>query len=69
VPPFGTQGLDIGAGGFRHPQLIEGEEGDQRVVCRAAEPGGDERRAPLVAVQAGGMRLVAQARAADVRGR
>ena len=34
-----------------------------------AEPGGDQERAELVAVQRGGVRLIIQPRAADVRGR
>ena len=35
---------------------------------RRAEPGGDQQRAELVAVQAGGVGFVVQARPADVRG-
>jgi hypothetical protein len=68
VPAFDAQGLDVGAGGLGDPQPVEGEQGDQRVLSRCAEPGGDKQRAELVAVRPGGMGLVVEARAADVRG-
>ena len=38
------------------------------MLRRRPEPGGDQQRAELVAVQAGGVRLVVQARAPDMRG-
>ena len=41
----------------------------QRVLGGRAEPGGDQERAELVAVQGGGVRLVVQPGPADVRGR
>jgi len=61
--------LDVGAGGLRYAQPVEGEQGDQGVLGGRAEPGGDQQGAELVAVQGGGVRLVVQPRAADVRGR
>jgi hypothetical protein len=39
------------------------------VLGGRAEPGGDQERAELVAVQGGRVRLIIQPRAADVRGR
>jgi len=60
--------LDVGAGRLGHPQPVEGEQGDQRVLACRAEPGGDQERAELVAVQGGGVRLIVQPRPADVRG-
>ena len=69
VPAFEAQVLDVGAGGLRDPQPVQGEQGDQRVLGGRAEPGGDQQRAELVAVQRGGVRLVVQPRPADVRGR
>ena len=54
--------------GLRHAQPVEREQGDQRVLGGRAEPGGDQERAELVAVQGGGVRLVVQPRPADVRG-
>jgi hypothetical protein len=39
------------------------------VLGRGAEPGGDEQRADLVAVQAGGVGFVVDPRPADVHGR
>ena len=69
MPAFQPQLLDIGAGRLRDPQPVEGEQGDQGVLGGRPEPGGDQDRAELVAVQAGGMRLIIQPRAADMRGR
>jgi hypothetical protein len=69
VPAFQAELPDVRAGGLRHPQPVEREQGDQRVLGGRSEPGGDQERAELVAVQCGGMRLIIQPRAADVRGR
>jgi hypothetical protein len=55
VAAFQAQVLDAGAGGFRDPQPVEGEQGDQRVLGGRAEPGGDQDGAELVAVQGGGV--------------
>ena len=68
-PPFGAEGFDVGAGGLGHPQPVQGEQGDQRVLGRGTEPGGGEQRADFVAVQAGGMGFVVDPRTADVHGR
>jgi hypothetical protein len=69
VAAFGAEGFDVRAGGFGDPQPVEGEQGDQRVFGRGAEPGSDQERADFVAVQAGGVGLVVDPRAADVGGR
>ncbi len=42
---------------------------NQRVIAGAGEAGGDEHRADLVAVQAGGVGLVIQAWSAHMHGR
>ena len=47
---------------------VEGQQGDQRVFRRRAEPGGDQQRAELVAVQSGGVGFAVQARPANMRG-
>ena len=60
VPAFQTQMLDVGAGGLRYAKTVEGEQGDQSVLGRLAEPGGDQEGAGFVAVQGGGVRLVVQ---------
>jgi hypothetical protein len=60
--------LDIGVRSLGDAQPVEGEQGDQRVLRRRAEPRGDQQRAEFVAVQPGGMRLLVQAGPADVRG-
>lgn len=51
VAAFEPHVLDVGAGGLGHAQPVEGEQGDQGVPGRRAEPGGDQERADLVAVQ------------------
>ncbi len=53
VPAFQAQVLDVGAGGLRHPQPVQREQGNQRMLKRRAEPGGDKQGAQLVAVQGG----------------
>ena len=65
VPAFQAQR----AGGFRDPQPGQGEQGDQGVHGGRTEPGGDQQGAHLVAAQAGGVRLIVQEGAADMRGR
>jgi hypothetical protein len=50
VPAFHAQGLDVGAGGFRDAQPVEGEQGDQCVLGGRAQPGGGQQSAELVAV-------------------
>ena len=65
---FQAQLLDVGAGGFGDPQPVQGQQGDECVFGRRAEPGGYQQRAELVAVQRGGVRLVVHPRAADVGG-
>jgi hypothetical protein len=69
VPAFQAPVLDVGAGGFRYPQPVEREQGDESVLGGRPEPGGDQKRAELVAVQRGGVRRVVQPWAADVCGR
>ena len=61
--------LDIGAGGLGDAQPVESQQRDQRMLGRRPQPGRDQQRAELIAVQAGGVRLVVLARPADVRGR
>ena len=64
-----AQVLDVGAGGLRYPQPVDGQQGDQGVLSGGTEPGGDKERPDLVSVQGGGVRLVIQPRPPDVRGR
>jgi hypothetical protein len=51
VPALEAQVLDVGADRLRHPQSVEGEQGDERVLGCWPESGGDEQCAELVAVQ------------------
>jgi hypothetical protein len=69
VASFQPQVLDAGPSGFRYPQPVEPEQGDQRMPSWRSQPGGDEKRAELVAVSGSGVRLVVQPGTADVRGR
>jgi hypothetical protein len=57
VAALEPQVLDVRAGRLRHPQPVEGDQRDQRVLGGRAEPGGDQDRAEIVAVQGGGVRL------------
>jgi hypothetical protein len=50
------------------PQAVEREQRDQGMLCRRAEPGGDQYGAELVAVQRGRVGLVVHPRPPDVRG-
>jgi len=68
VPAFDAQSLDVGAGGLGDAQPVEGQQRDQRMLGGLTEPGGDQQRAELVAVQPGGVRVIVQARTADMSG-
>jgi hypothetical protein len=50
VPALDAQVLDAGAGGFRHAQPVERQQGDQRVLARRTEPGGNKQRPEFIAV-------------------
>jgi hypothetical protein len=60
VTAFQAHCLDVRVGGFGDAQAVEGEQGDQGVLGGRAEAGGDQQGAQLVAVQAGGVRLIIQ---------
>ena len=64
VASLQAQRLDVGAKRFGDPQPIEGQERDESVLGRGAEPGDDQQRAHFVAVEADGVALEVQARAA-----
>ena len=68
VPALDPHGLNIGAGGFGDPQAVEGQQGDKRMLRGWPEPGSYQQRAELVAVQAGGVRLIIQPGPPDVSG-
>jgi hypothetical protein len=69
VPALEAQVLDVSAGGLRHPEPVQCEQRDQRMLGRRAEPGGHQQGAQLVPVQGGGMGLVVQPRPPHMRGR
>ena len=66
VPPFEAERFDVGAERFGDTQAVDRQQGDERVLARRGQPGSDEEGADLVAVQAGGVRLVVQARPANM---
>ena len=68
VPALQPQVLDVRAGGLGDPQAVEREQRDQRMLCRRAEPGGDQQGAELAAVQRGRVGLVVHPRPPDVGG-
>ena len=69
MPSLDAEGLDVGADRFGDPQPVERQQGDQRMLGGRAEPGGDEERSDLVAVQADRVGLVVDPWAADMHGR
>ena len=68
VAALGAEALDVSAGCLRYPQPVEREQGDQGVLGRGAQPGGDQEGAELVAVQPGGVRLVVDPGPSDMGG-
>jgi len=66
VPAFEAEVLDVGAGGLGNPQSVQGEQGDQGMLGRRAETGGDQQRTELVPVEGDGVRLVVHPRTADM---
>jgi hypothetical protein len=68
VPTFDPECVDVGTEGLGDPQPVDREQRDQRVLIGRAEPGRDEQRANLIAVQADGVGLVVRTRPSDVDG-
>ena len=66
VAALDAGGLDVRAGGLADPQAVDGPQADQGMPGGRAGPGGGQQCADLVAVQAGGVRLIVQARPADM---
>jgi hypothetical protein len=60
--------LNVSASGLRDSQPVQREEGDQRMLTRRTEPGGDQKGAEFVAVQRDSVRLLVHPRATDMRG-
>src|SRR5213079_700922 len=50
VTALQAQVLDVGAGGLRYPQPVQGEQRDQRVLEWRPEASGYQQRAELVAI-------------------
>jgi hypothetical protein len=66
VPAVEAHMLDVGAGRFGDPQAVQGQQGDQCVFGRRAEPGGHQQRAEFVTVQRDCMRLLVDPRPPDM---
>ena len=69
MPALHAEGLDVGGDGLGDPQPVQRQKRDQRALRRGPEPGGDQQRPELVAVQADGAGFVVQVGAADIGGR
>jgi hypothetical protein len=63
---FEAELLDVGAERFGDSQPVDGQQGDERVLGRRRQSGGDEQRTDVVAVQTGGVGLVVKARAPNM---
>ena len=50
VPALDAQGFNVGADSFGHPEPVERQQRDQRVLFRRAESSGNKQCAELVAV-------------------
>ncbi len=68
MAPLHSEGVDVRADRLRDPQPIERQEGYQGVLYWRPQAGGHQEGADFVSVQASGVRLVAQARSADMDG-
>jgi hypothetical protein len=68
VPALKAEVVSVRAGGLGNPQPVQREQGDQRMLGRRPESGGDQQRAELIAVQGDGVGLVVHPWTADVRG-
>jgi hypothetical protein len=66
MAPLETEGFDLGAERLGDAQAVDGEQRHQRMLTRGGEAGRDEERSDLVAIQPGRVRLVVQARAANM---
>jgi hypothetical protein len=69
VPALEPEVLDVGAESLGHPQAVEGQQADQRVIPSAGQPGGHQHGADLVAIETGGVGLVVQAGSTHMRRR
>jgi hypothetical protein len=69
VTALEAERFDVRPKRFGHAQPVDRQKRDERVLPRRGETGNDEERADLVAIQAGCVRLVVQARPADVHRR
>jgi hypothetical protein len=69
VPALGAERFDVRADSLRHPRPVQRKQRDQGVLGGRAQPGGDQERPDVVAVQAGRVRLVFQPLPADVASR
>ena len=69
VAPFDAHVLDVGPEGLEDAQTVEGEQRDQGVIPRVADPGDDEDASDLVAVEPDGVGLRVNRATADIGSR
>jgi hypothetical protein len=58
MAPLEAKVLDVSAEGLGHPQPVQRQQADQRVIPGACQPGGDQHGPDLVAIETGGVGLV-----------
>ena len=66
VPPFEAERFDVGTERFGDSEAVDRQQADEGVLPRRGQPSSHEEGADLVAIQAGGMRLVVQSGPADM---
>ena len=69
MPAFESKTFDVGTDRFGDPQPIQRQQADERMITRTPEPGRDQQRTHLVAVQTRGTRFVIEARSAHMHRR
>jgi hypothetical protein len=66
MSPFEAECLDIGTGRLRDSQSVEREQREDGVIGGRSKAGSHKESSDLVAVEPGGVRLVVEARPADM---
>ncbi len=69
MPAFHPEMLNVGVERFGDPQPVQSEQAGEGVVAAPGEAGLDQEHPEFVAVEAGGVRLVVQPRAAHMHRR
>lgn len=68
MSPLETEGIDVDTDCLGQAQTVQRKQGDERMVARRRESGGDEDGAELGAVEVGNMGLVVDSWSTDMHG-